>query len=87
MGAQSHSVFLNRSRKQEPFVASPAGVSLPGLQRVLFSVLFTVLLWAVRFPCWGKACKWVGGGVASPHGGATGRGGEWRSTDMAFITT
>lgn len=79
----SHSVFLSRSRKQEPFVASPAGASLLGLQRVLFSVLFTVLLWAVRFPHWGKACKW-GGGVAGPHGGAMG-GGGWRSTDMAFI--
>lgn len=55
-------------------MASPAGASLLGLQHVLFSVLFTVLLWAVRFPRWGKACKW-GGGAVSPHRGATGRRG------------
>lgn len=45
-------------------MASPASVSFLGLQHVLFSVLFTVLLWAVRFPRWGKTCKW-GGGVGS----------------------
>lgn len=56
-------------------MASPGSVSLLGLQRVLFSVLFTVLLRAVRFPYWGKACKWGGGGAVGPHGGATGRGG------------
>lgn len=70
-----HSVFLSRSRKQEPFVASPASVSLLGLLRVLFSVLFTVLLWAVRFPHWGKACKWGGGGRGSR---STRRGYEQR---------
>lgn len=55
-------------------MASPAGASLLGLQRVLFSVLFTVLLRAVRFPHWGKACKW-GGGTESTWRGYGKRGG------------
>lgn len=77
----SHSVFLSRSRKQEPFVASPAGASQLGLQRVLFSLLFTVLLWAVRFPHRGKACKWGwGGGESARRGYGQRRGAQGAQT-------
>lgn len=57
-------------------MASPAGASQLGLQRVLFSLLFTVLLWAVRFPHRGKACKWGwGGGESARRGYGQGGGG------------
>lgn len=57
-------------------MASPGSVSLLGLQRVLFSVLFTVLLRAVRFPYWGKACKWGGGGGSESTWRGYGKGGD-----------
>lgn len=56
-------------------MASPAGASQLGLQRVLFSLLFTVLLWAVRFPHRGKACKWGRGGRRVRTEGLRARGG------------